>query len=151
MLAKDAWSKPAGRGPPAALLFVSQQKVSKKWLPLRLAFLSPLFGAAGHRPCRRPRPVLRGQENGLPPALSRTWPVLTTTPVFATAEQIDSPRFASGANEDAPTLSCSVGARNHRLPATEMPSAAQALSLVTFFGPAKKVTRLPAGTGELKV
>jgi hypothetical protein len=31
-----------------------------------------------------------------------------------------------------------------------MPSAAKVLSLVTFFGPAKKVTRLPAGTGELK-
>jgi hypothetical protein len=30
-----------------------------------------------------------------------------------------------------------------------MPSAAQVVSLVTFFGPAKKVTRLPAGTGEL--
>jgi hypothetical protein len=25
----------------------------------------------------------------------------------------------------------------------------QVLSLVTFFGPAKKVTRLPAGTGEV--
>jgi len=30
-----------------------------------------------------------------------------------------------------------------------MPSAAQVFFLVTFFGPAKKVTRLPAGTGEL--
>jgi hypothetical protein len=32
-----------------------------------------------------------------------------------------------------------------------MLSAAQVLSLVTFFGPAKKVTRLPAGTGELQL
>jgi len=32
-----------------------------------------------------------------------------------------------------------------------MPSAAQVVSLVTFFGPAKKVTRLPAGTGEVDV
>jgi hypothetical protein len=31
-----------------------------------------------------------------------------------------------------------------------MPSAAQVLSLVTFFRPVKKVTRLPAGTGELQ-
>jgi hypothetical protein len=30
-----------------------------------------------------------------------------------------------------------------------MPSAAQVVSLVTFFGPAKKATRWPAGTGEL--
>ncbi|PLX80662.1 MAG: hypothetical protein C0616_07140, partial [Desulfuromonas sp.] len=31
----------------------------------------------------------------------------------------------------------------------DMPSAAQVVSLVTFFGPAKKATRLPAGTGDL--
>jgi hypothetical protein len=32
-----------------------------------------------------------------------------------------------------------------------MPSAARVVSLLTFFGPAKKVSRLPAGTGELDV
>jgi hypothetical protein len=33
-------SKPAGRAPPGALLFVSRQKVSKKRLPLQGALLS---------------------------------------------------------------------------------------------------------------
>jgi hypothetical protein len=32
-----------------------------------------------------------------------------------------------------------------------MPSAAQVVSLVTFFGPAKKDIRLPAGTGEVEI
>jgi hypothetical protein len=32
-----------------------------------------------------------------------------------------------------------------------MAAPTQVVSLVTFFGPAKKVTRLPAGTGELEV
>jgi hypothetical protein len=41
------------------------------------------------------------------------------------------------------------GGKNPSTVATEMPSAAlKVFSLVTFFGPAKKVTRLPAGTGE---
>jgi hypothetical protein len=35
--------KPAGRVPPDAFLFVSQQKGSKKWLLLRRASLSPIF------------------------------------------------------------------------------------------------------------
>jgi hypothetical protein len=37
---KTGTSKPAGRAPPGALLFVSRQKVSKKRLPLRGALLS---------------------------------------------------------------------------------------------------------------
>jgi hypothetical protein len=32
-----------------------------------------------------------------------------------------------------------------------MPSAARVVSLLTFIGPANKVSRLPAGTGELKI
>jgi hypothetical protein len=37
---KTGTSKPAGRAPPGALLFVSRQKVSKKRLPLQGALLS---------------------------------------------------------------------------------------------------------------
>jgi hypothetical protein len=72
-------------------------------------------------------------------------------PSFATDRLLRSPLLLADARAygDVPFL---VDREMKKAPATAkvMPSAAQVLSLVTFFRPVKKVTRLPAGTGEVE-
>jgi len=57
-----------------------------------------------------------------------------------------------GAEDEAAWLqSCDVENLTCRFPRQKSGDSQSVLSLVTLFGLAKKITRLPAGTGELKV